>query len=275
MLTGDLHVHSTASDGTLSPSELVSAALEKHLDVLAIADHDSVAGLAEAFEAAAGTGLTVIPALELSAVVDGHDVHMLGYFVDHQDPTLLRRLVDMRVARQRRAEAMVGALREAGHDVTIDAVLELSDGGAVGRSHVARALVDAGHAESIRDAFERLIGRGRPFYVGKDTRGPAEAIEAIRSAGGLAVVAHPGVSRLDPLLPAMLGAGLGGVEAYHADHNPEQRERYAAFARAHGLLVTGGSDFHGAAAPNPDLGSVAIPVAALKAFIAWGTERGR
>ena len=202
--------------------------------MLAIADHDSVAGVAEALASAEGTALTVVPALELSAFADGHDVHMLGYFVDHEDPILLERLADMRTARLRRAEAMVSALREAGHDVTLDAVLELSDGGAVGRSHVARALVDAGHADDIRDAFERLIGRGRPFYVGKDTRGPAEAIEVIRSAGGLAVVAHPGVSRLDPLLPMMLEAGLGGIEAYHADHSPEQREHYATYARATG-----------------------------------------
>jgi hypothetical protein len=270
MLRADLHVHSTASDGTLTPTEIVELALEKRLDVLAIADHDSVAGLDEALRAAKETTLTIVPALELSAVADGHDVHMLGYFVDHHDPELLVRLADMRQARLHRAEAMVTALRDAGHDVTIDAVLALSDGGAVGRSHVARALVDAGHADDIRDAFERLIGRGRPFYIGKDTRGPAEAIDVIRAAGGVAVVAHPGVSRLDPLIPSMLAEGLGGIEAYHADHSAEQREHYAEMARGAGALATGGSDYHGAAAPNPDLGSVPIPDDALAAFLAWG-----
>jgi len=265
----DLHVHSTASDGTVRPAALVALALERGLSVLAIADHDSVEGLPEALDAAEGTGLTIVPAVELSSVTpEGNDIHMLGYFIRPDDEHLRAHLADMRDARLRRASAMVAALRDAGYDVTLEDVLELSEGGAVGRSHVARALVAAGHAENVADAFKRLIGRERPYYVAKDVRSPQEAVECIREAGGLAVVAHPGVNRLDRLVAELASGGLSGIEAYHADHSLQDRERYAAMARDLGLLATGGSDFHGPAAPNPPLGSVEIPAEAVLAFMA-------
>ncbi|HSK46450.1 MAG TPA: PHP domain-containing protein [Coriobacteriia bacterium] len=273
-MKADLHVHSTASDGTARPADLVALALERGLRVLAITDHDSVEGLPEALDAAKGTPLTLIPALELSAVQEGRDVHILGYFVRHDDAALAAQLADMREARLNRAVSMVRLLGESGYELDVDSVLELSDGGAVGRSHVARALVDAGHAESIRDAFERLIGRGRPYYVSKDARTPAEAIQTVRRAGGLAVVAHPGVNGLDPVIDSMIAEGLGGIEAYHADHSAEQRAHYAEMASAAGLLVTGGSDFHGEAAPNPALGSVRLPEGAIAALLDWGREHG-
>lgn len=269
-MKADLHVHSTASDGTLSPSQVVALALERGLSVLAIADHDSVDGLLEALEAAAGSGLTLVPAVELSAVAGSLDVHILGYFIDHQDPTLHVRLADLREARFRRARTMVAMLADAGYAVDFEDVVSLTDGGAIGRSHIARALVDCGHAQSVRDAFERFIGRGRPYYVAKDVRSPAEAIATIRRAGGVAVVAHPGVSGLDPIMRELVDAGLGGIEAHHADHTPEQRERYAMLAAELGLLVTGGTDFHGHGAPNPELGLVDLPEEAVQGLLAWG-----
>lgn len=270
-MKADLHVHSTASDGTVRPGELVALALAAGIDVLALADHDSVEGIGEATSAAASAELMLIPAVELSTVADGGtDAHILGYFIDHTDPDLLAHLADLRAARLRRAEAMVGALSRAGYAVTLEAVLELSDGGAVGRSHVARALVSAGHASDVADAFRRLIGHGRPFYVRKDVRTPEEAIEIITSAGGLAVIAHPGVTGADELLEPLAHAGLAGVEAFHADHSEEQREHYASWARAQGLLVTGGTDFHGHHAPNPPLGSVDIPESDIAALLAAG-----
>jgi len=168
---------------------------------------------------------------------------------------------------------MVRLLGEAGYDLDLASVLELSDGGAVGRSHVARALVGAGHAETIRDAFERLIGRGQPYYVAKDARTPAEAIRIIRDAGGLPVVAHPGVNGVDDLIGGMLEAGLAGIEAYHADHTPEQRQHYAEMARCAGVIATGGTDFHGSAAPNPELGTVEIPTASIEALLSWTPNR--
>lgn len=269
-MRADLHVHSTASDGTLTPTELVELAHRLGVDVLAIADHDSVEGLAEAGAAATTTGTILVPAVELSSTHADRDIHVLGYFIDPTDPGLLEMLGGLRQARLRRAERMVAALASAGFSVTIDDVLALSDGGAVGRSHVARALVDTGHAETVRDAFERLIGRNRPFYIAKESRTPAEAIATIRAAGGLAVAAHPGVNRADDHLPDMVAAGLAGIEAYHADHTAEQRDHYAAMAADLGLLCTGGTDFHGPEAPNPQLGDVELPEKCVKRFLEAG-----
>ena len=273
-MRADLHVHSTASDGTLSPSELVSLALQRNVDVLAIADHDSVEGLAEAIKAARDTQLVLVPAVELSASHPTADVHILGYHIDHEDPGLLAHLAALREARLARAYAMLERLAAVGIDVDIDEVLTLAEGGAVGRSHVARALVAGGHADHVADAFDRLIGRGKPHYVSKNAQLPAEVIAVIRRAGGVAVVAHPGVSGLDTIVPELIAAGLGGIEAYHADHTPAQREHYANLAREAQLFVTGGSDFHGHDAPNPPLGSVDLPDDAVTALLSWRRVRG-
>ncbi|NTU71923.1 MAG: PHP domain-containing protein [Coriobacteriia bacterium] len=270
-MRADLHVHSTASDGTVAPSELVALALTHGVDVLAIADHDSVAGLGEASQAAQGTGLVLIPAVELSSVAGAIDVHILAYHVDPLDPSLLSELTHLRDARMRRATRMVAALAEAGHPVTLAEVLALSDGGAVGRSHVARALVGAGAAESVSEAFRRYIGRGMPFYVPKDARPPEEVIGFVRSIGAVPVLAHPGVTDADELLEDLIAAGLLGIEAFHADHTPEQRQRYASYARERGLLVTGGTDYHGPASPNPELGSCDVPTEDILALLAAGS----
>jgi len=270
----DLHVHSTASDGTLSPHDVVELARKREVDVLAIADHDSVEGLAQARRAARDCGVVLLPAVELSSVADGRDAHILGYFIRPDDPHLNAHLADLRAARLRRAESMIAALNGAGIDITLDEVLARSAGGAVGRSHVAHTLVSGGHATDVSDAFSRLIGRGRPYYVTKDVRTPADAIATIRDAGGLAVLAHPGVSRLDDLVDDLVADGLAGIEAYHADHSAEQRSRYARMAAERGLLVTGGTDYHGPTAPNPELGSVEVPAEAVEALLAAGEALG-
>ena len=269
-MRADLHVHSTASDGTSTPQELVAAALARELDVLAIADHDSVQGLSAAFTAAAGTQLTIVPAVELSAVSDGVDVHILAYFVDHTDPQLLAELVELRAARARRAAAMVESLAEAGYRVTLERVSALAGDGAVGRSHIARALVATGDAESVADAFERLVGRECPFYVPKVSRSPEVVVARMRELNAVPVLAHPGVTGVDHLIPQLVDAGLLGIEAYHADHTVDQREHYAELAVSLGVLATGGSDFHGTAARNPELGSVDIPTEAVEALLAAG-----
>jgi predicted metal-dependent phosphoesterase TrpH len=269
-MRADLHVHSTASDGTVPPGEVVAMAAGREVDVLAITDHDSVEGLAEAQDAATGLGVTLIPAVELSSVHNGVDVHILGYFVDRHDPRLLGILLDLRDARRRRAEAIVAALRDGGFSVTTEDVLRLADGAAIGRSHVARALVKTGHAESVADAFARLIGRGRPFYVAKDSRPPADVVAGLRALGSVPVIAHPGISRAEHLIPELVEAGLMGIEVFHADHDAEQVARFAETARRLGLLVTGGTDFHGLDAPNPMIGSVDVPVEAVRALLACG-----
>lgn len=267
-MKADLHVHSTASDGTLTPSELVARAIGLGLEVIAICDHDSVSGIGEALAAARDSVLAVVPAVELSAVGNGHDVHVLGYFVDPLDPHLASHLSDLRSARLNRAETMVTALAGAGFEVTIDDVLAHSAGGSVGRSHVARALLAKGHVTDVADAFRRFIGRGRPFYVAKDVRTTREVIGIVREAGGVPVLAHPGVTGLDDAIPGLVAEGLAGIEAYHAEHTPEQASRYAAMAAEMGLLVTGGTDYHGPDAPNPDLGAVELPEGCVEALMA-------
>jgi len=198
-------------------------------------------------------------------------VHVLAYFVDPSEPGLLDYLSGLREARLARAEAMVSLLADAGYAISLDAVLALSDGGAVGRSHVARALVAAGAAESASDAFARLIGRERPFYVPKDSPSPGDVVRVVRGFGAVPVLAHPGVSRSEPLVDELVSAGLLGIEAYHADHKPKERERLAALATSLGLLVTGGTDFHGPDAPNPALGSVDVPAHHVEALLRAGS----
>ncbi|MDR3687527.1 MAG: PHP domain-containing protein [Coriobacteriia bacterium] len=274
-MKADLHVHTTASDGTLSPSQLVQRASHNGVDVLAIADHDSVDGLAQGAAAARRAGIVLIPAVELSAVADGRDTHILAYFVDPQSPLLAAQLVRLRAARAIRAEAMVSALRAAGYQIELDDVLALSAGGAVGRSHVARALVAAGYADTVALAFQTLIGRDRPFYIAKQSASPADVVAGVRELGAIPVLAHPGVTGVDDLIDGMIEAGLLGIEAYHADHSADQVARYSALAAERGLLVTGGTDFHGPAAPNPDVGAVDVPEVAVRALIAAGERLGR
>lgn len=271
-MKADLHTHSTASDGTLSPVQLVRLASSSGLTHLALTDHDSVEGLTDARSEADRLGVVLIPGVELSSVSDaGADVHVLGFFVDHTNRELRRRLEDLRAARLRRAESMVAALSAAGIDVSMDGVLHYAGRGSVGRSHVARAIVSAGHADSIHDAFVRLIGRDRPFYVAKDVQSPEYAIESINLAGGIAMIAHPGIGEHRDLILELAPKGLAGVEAYHADHTPEQRSEYSELAARMGLLVSGGSDFHSPAGPNPALGSVDLPSGVVESLLAVHT----
>lgn len=268
----DLHVHSTASDGTVSPRELVRMAIARDLRGLAIADHDSVGGVADALDAASGVSLAVIPAVELSASHDGRSIHMLGYFVDPDSDDLARELDRMRDARLSRAASMVAALAAAGYPLELADVLRQSDGGSVGRSHVARALVAAGQADTVEDAFRRFVGRGRPFYIPKPAVAPATTIDVIRAAGGIAVLAHPGVSGVDDLVDDLVDAGLEGLEVFHAQHDEPARARYLAMARERGMLVTGGSDYHGPGqGPGVDLGAAGVPEWVLPELLASAT----
>lgn len=251
----DLHLHSTASDGQLSPAEVIAAARGAGLDAVALSDHDSIEGVAEALAAGDRLGVEVIPAVELSASADSRDAHILGYFIDPADRTLGARLLELRHARLERAERMVSALHDAGFDIDLSHVQAYSREGSVGRAHVARALVERGLAEDVADAFRRFIGRDRPYYVAKTVVTPAEVIALIRAAGGVAVLAHPGVSKLDDLIEQFAATGLVGLEVYHAEHSPEQREHYRRLAAQYGLVATGGSDFHGPYSKNSKLGA--------------------
>ena len=249
----DLHVHTTASDGALAPSEVVRLAREAGLSVIAITDHDSTDGVDEALRASIGTTTCVLPGVELS--VDrgtGSDAHVLGLEIDHREQALVATLAGLRLQREQRAAAMVAALAAAGYPIDMALVREIAGPGSIGRVHIAHALVAAGCVPAVEDAFRTLIGRDAPFYVRKRTLSAVDAVDAIHAAGGVAVLAHPGLSG-EAAFPALLSAGLDGIEAFHAEHTAADRERFAALAALNELIVTGGSDFH-----SPDLRSAPI-----------------
>jgi predicted metal-dependent phosphoesterase TrpH len=274
----DLHVHSTASDGTLTPEAVVADAAGKGLRALALADHDSVAGIERAQAAAAGTDLIVIPAVEVSTDYQSTEVHVLGYFLDYHHPELLTKLAAIREAREGRAEKMVGLLQQAGVNITYEQVLERANGGSVGRPHVAGVLVDTGQVDNPQDAFDRYLGRGRPAYVPRYKLSPLEAIELIQNCRGLAVLSHPGLIHNERLVLEAIDEGVEGLEAYHSAHSAQTSEKYARLAEERGLLVTCGTDSHGPGGSIPvEIGSVQMPgaEAALAALLAWAKARGR
>lgn len=258
-MPADLHAHSTASDGVLAPAELVRAAQAAGLTALALTDHDTVEGLPEASAEAARLGLRLVPGVELSTDATGREVHILGYFCHGDRPPLAHLLAEMRAARWQRLERMVAALAEAGVRLELERVAALAGGGAAGRAHVARALVEAGHAGSVEEAFQRFLVRGRPGYVPRRKLHPADAVRAVVAAGGVAVLAHPGLIGDDEVIPALRSAGLGGIEVYYPAHTPGQVAHYARLAGELGLVATGGSDFHGRGERWGDLGSVTVP----------------
>ncbi len=266
----DLHTHSTASDGLFAPARLVALAVERGLRVLALTDHDTVGGVGEASDAAAATGLRFIPGVELSTFVEAGEVHMLGYFIDPADPTLLEALGRFREAREGRAEGMVSRLREAGASIRLERVLELAAGGSIGRPHVARALVEAGHAASVGEAFDRWLVRGRPGYVERFKLTPSAAVTLIREVGAVPVLAHPhSAADLASLLPELLAAGLAGLECYYGDYDDDRRDEYLRLASRHNLVPTGGTDFHGTgAAHRRPLGHTYVPLESVEALAA-------
>ena len=244
-VTADLHVHTTASDGTLLPYDVVARAKQAGLQAIAITDHDSVGGLSEAKAAGKNLSLTVFPGIELSTEIDSHEIHILGFCIDHQHQVLLSLLDTLQKSRYTRAQRMVENLVSLGYKIELDAVLQHAGGAAPGRPHVGRALVDQGYISSVKEAFEKLIGYKMPAYVDRYKLSPQEAIEAIHAAGGISAWAHPGLAANDSLLEMFIEYGLDGLEAYHPDHDSEQSSHYVDLARKRGLFVTGGSDFHG------------------------------
>ena len=241
----DLHMHSTASDGAFRPGEVVERAITGGLDVIAIADHDTAAGVPEALEAAEGR-LVVIPAIEISARHRERDLHVLGYFVDPDHPTLVAYGHRARDAREGRIRAMIELLTELDVNVDFDAVLDEAGphAHALARPHLARALLTAGHVGSIPEAFDRFIGDEGPAFVATDLEDVAGAIRLIHEAGGLAVWAHPPLPVL-AALPEFVAAGLDGLECWRPRLSPTDLGRLLNKARDHGLLTTGGSDWHG------------------------------
>lgn len=242
----DLHIHSTASDGSLSPARVVAAARQGRLHIIALADHDTIGGIREAEAAAAGS-VHLIPALELSTHHEGGELHMLGYFVDHANATLVRFSARAGNRREERMREMIDRLGSVGVHVAYEDVLAAAGRrpDSVGRPHLARALVQRGHVATVSDAFDRFIGDDGPAFVPTRLINPAEAIELIHAAGGVAVWAHPRPDLLEPELPRMVDWGLDGVECFRPRVAVADADRMARLAARHGLFATGGSDWHG------------------------------
>ncbi len=260
----DLHAHSTASDGSQSPANAVAAAHKAGLAAFALTDHDTLAGIAEAQVAAEAAGLRLVPGVELSVHQEGVEVHLLGLHIRDVD-ALQARLERYRDHRRTRAEEMVARLNALGIAVTMDAVLAAAAGGAIGRPHVAKALIAGGYAKDSREAFDRFLGAGKPANVEKQRLEIAEGIRLIHEAGGIAVIAHPGADgrreRIEPLVPL----GLDGLEVKHPSHSTEDTKRIAALAAHFGLVASGGSDWHGAMLGGRVLGAMQVPRAWLDA----------
>ncbi len=272
----DLHIHSTASDGRLTPAEVVGEAAEKGLNYIALADHDTVDGIAAAKKAAkAFPSLTVIPAIEISTDIPQGEVHMLGYFIDYKDPEFLARLEEFKDSRLRRAEKMVAKLADLGVTVAWERVLELAGSSTIGRPHIAQAMLEKEYVPSFKDAFDEYLGHGKPAYVERDKMLPAEAVEIIIKARGLAVLAHP-LTTEDPegLITVLKPAGLVGLEAYYGEYNDEEVEGLLALAQKHNLIATGGSDFHGIAPEEETaIGGADVPLEVVERLIALAKER--
>ena len=243
----DLHAHTTASDGTLSPRELVRAAVKRGVRVLAVTDHDSTDGLADAFdEAARHPPLTIVPGLEINCdVAGGAEVHVLGYHVDYEAAWFQDFLREQRAERAARVHRIAARLAELGMPIDPAEVFALVKEGAAGRPHVAEVMVRRGYVTSVREAFDRWLHANGPAHVPRRRLSPAEAVAIIRRAGGVPVFAHPGLAGRDDLVPELIAAGLMGVETYYAEHSAAQTEHYARLCREHGLIATGGSDYHG------------------------------
>ncbi len=247
----DLHLHTTASDGTLTPRQLIDQVATTSLRVVAVTDHDSTEGLDEAIEASASYAhLAVIPGVELGTATEDSELHLLGYFIDAENPALQNTLVQFRLERVEAARATVDRLAELRRPVSWERVVELA-GGSVGRPHIARAMVEAGHVETVAEAFDRFIGDRGVARVPRPKLHPVSALELIHSAGGIGVVAHPRtVNRLDELVKQLVGAGLAGIEVYAEKYAGRRRDGYLDIATRHDLVPCGGTDYHALGAEN-------------------------
>ncbi len=287
----DLHCHSNRSDGVLEPADLVRVAAERGVRTLALSDHDTLAGAAEAIAAGERAGVRVIPSVELNTESAWGDVHILAYFLDPRDVRLEDRLRWLRENRGRRIALMVENLARLGYPVSLERVRAIAAGGAarpwedvpLGRPHLAQALFEAGHVPSYDAAFDTLIGNDSPAYVERVGLEPLAAVQLVVAHGGAASLAHPGTVRgLRELLPELVTAGLAGVEVYYPSHTPAFTEELRALASASGLIATGGSDYHGRGEHGGLPGSCYVPPdsvprleAACARIAARATERGR
>lgn len=272
----DLHTHSTASDGVYAPAELLQHAHEAGLRILALTDHDSTEGLAEANGAAQRLGIDLIPGIELNSDAGAREVHILGYLLEYQRPEFQTTLKILRDARVRRGERMVELLNEQGVHITWERVRELAQG-AVGRPHIARAIMEAGYVHSISEAFDKYIGNQSPAYVPRYKLTPEDAVRLINSANGLATMAHPitlpGLDELREWLPGLIAAGMVGLETYYGPYTEQEVQALRALADEYDLIPTGGTDYHGPDIHPTPLGGRYVPAESVERLKAAAAKR--
>jgi predicted metal-dependent phosphoesterase TrpH len=256
----DLHLHSLFSDGTFTPEEIVAHGKRMGFATLALTDHDTIEGCERMAAACAAERMDFIPGSELTAELGEHELHILGFYLDTKHPRLLAEMAKFQAVRQQRIRDMVARINELGVPLEVNSVFEIANCRAPGRPHVARALVKAGHCSSMDEAFERFLKKHRPAWAPKMKMSALEAITLIHEAGGLAVMAHPGLNRCDEVIPHLVEAGLDGIECYHTKHASGTAAHYLDITKQYGLLVTGGSDCHGMSKGKPLIGGIKLPI---------------
>ncbi len=272
----DLHFHSSASDGKLSPEAIVKKAAGLGLKVIALTDHDTVAGIARALKASREfPGLRLIPGVEISTDIAQGEAHVLGYFIDFKSIELEVELLKFRDSRLTRAQRMVARLKDLGIDIAWERVREIAGEGSIGRPHLAQAMLEKGYIKKFEEAFKKYIGHGGPAYVERDKMTPAEAVALVLRSGGLPVLAHPfTVEDPERLVNELKAAGLVGLEVYYKDSSKEQTEAMLALAEKYGLIATGGTDYHGIGdSTEVMLGGVEVPLAAAEKLIEMAEKR--
>ncbi len=271
----DLHIHSTASDGRLTPADVVLEAARRGLSFIALADHDSIDGIASAqVTAQAFPGLKIIPAVEISTDIAEGEVHVLGYFIDYTDSAFNAALDRFKSSRLQRGEKMVAKLRKLGINIDWQRVKEIASGSSIGRPHIAQAMLEKGYIASFKEAFSEYLGHNRPAYVEREKMTPKEAVELIIKAQGLPVLAHP-LTLPDPeaMTAELKDAGLVGLETYYNGYTAEEIDRLVTLADRHELITTGGSDYHGIDDTETAIGEVDLPIEAVEKLIALAKQR--
>jgi predicted metal-dependent phosphoesterase TrpH len=260
----DLHVHTTASDGIFTPKEVAENVITAGLTAVAITDHDAIDGYVEVAQYLDGSGIEAISGVELSCYYNDADVHILGYFIDHTNPEFVKKIQVLRQDRYERGEEMVSKLNDIGINLSMDTVKTIAGNSAVGRPHVADALLKEEFVQTYDEAFARYLGYHAPAYVPKKVLSPEHGIDLLHLTGGVAILAHPGTLKHDEFIPDLVEMGLDGIEAYHSQHSKPAIQKYKTLAKKHGIAYSGGSDCHGPRKGRVLLGSQNVPYSVLE-----------
>ncbi len=262
----DLHIHTTFSDGASTVKEVLEAAHYKGMSAISITDHDCTDAYPLAFELGEQLGIEVIPGVELSSEIDGTDIHVLGYFIDIENPLLVSKLDEMKDARYYRAKKIVENLNKQGIDLRFETVLSIAGLGAIGRPHIAAAMLKEELVYSFREAFDKYIGYGSTAYVEKLKMHPKEVFDLVKQAGGVPVLAHPGVTHVDERILEFIREGLQGIEVYHMEHPASAERHYTRIAKKHHLAISGGSDFHSSNQNRSEIGIPQVPYTTVRSL---------